>query len=84
MQLWTGLDGERVLVDEMGGEPASLLRVPGLPLTLALDDQVWICSTGPDDEVHDVVVDGIPAHPERVLDHIAPIIEEVYRSATVA
>lgn len=78
------LDTEVVIVDDMQGHPARVSRVPDLPLTLALDDEVWVCGTGRAFEAHDVIVDGKPAHPDRVLDYIVPIIDEIYKNATSA
>jgi hypothetical protein len=78
------LGDDIVVVDDMEGHPAQMSRVPDLPLTLALDDEVWVCGTGRAHEVHDVIVDGKPAHPDRVLDYIVPIIDEIYRNATRA
>ena len=73
------LGEEAIVVDDMQGHPASVTLVPELPLTLALDDEVWICGTGRDFEVHDLILDGRPTHPEQVLKYITPIIEEIYR-----
>jgi hypothetical protein len=70
-----------VAVDDMQGHPAEVSRVPDLPLTLAIDDEVWVCGTGSAYEAHDIIVDGIPAHPNRLLGYIVPIIEEIYKNA---
>ena len=67
-----------VLVDKQC-HPAEVTLVSEMPLTLNIDDEVWVCSTGGDYEIHDVIVDGKPTHPNRMLRYIAPIIEEIYR-----
>ena len=76
------LNGDMVVVDDMQGHPAKVSRVPGLPLNITPDDKVWVCSTGHAYEVHDLIVDGKPAHPDRLLEYIAPIINEIYQNAT--
>ena len=60
------------------GKLGFAVRVPDLPLNLTDGDEIWFCSTDRDLEVHDSIVSGGPAHPQRVLDYIAPIIERVY------
>lgn len=76
------LNADIVVVDDMQGHPGKVSRVPDLPLTLALDDEVWVCSTGRAFEVHDIIVNGKPAHPNRLLEYIVPIINEIYKNAT--
>lgn len=78
------LNTDIVVVGDMQGHPGKVSCVSDLPLTLALDDEVWVCSTGRDYEVHDIIVDRKPAHPNRLLGYIVPIIEEVYQDATHA
>ena len=78
------LNADILVVDDMQGHPGKVSHVPDLPLKLALDDEVWVCSTGRDYEVHDIIVDGKLAHPNRLLGYILPIIEEIYRNATSA
>jgi len=73
------LSGDIIVVDDMLGHPAKVSLVPDLPLTLELDDEVWVCSTGRDYEIHDIILDGKPAHPNRMLEYITPIVEEIYR-----
>lgn len=68
-----------VVVDDMQGHPAKVSFVSVLPLTLALEDEVWTCSTGRDFEIHDIIINGKPTHPSRLLKYIAPIIAEIYR-----
>jgi hypothetical protein len=75
------LKADLVVVDDMQGHPAKVSRVPELSLTLELDDEVWVCGTGRAYEVHDIIVDGKPAHPERLLGYIFPIIDEIYTGA---
>ena len=75
------LNADIVAVDDMQGHPAKVSRVPNLPLTLALDDEVWVCSTGRAYEVHDIIVDRKPAHQNRLLEYIVPIIDDVYKKA---
>ncbi len=71
-----------VVVGDMKGHPGKVTLVPDLPLTLSLDDEVWVCSTGRAYEIHDLIVDGKPAHPDRLLKYIKPIIDKVYCNAT--
>ena len=68
-----------VVMDELYGHPAKVSLPPDLPLELALDDEVWTCSTGRDIEIHDLILDGKPTDPNRLLKYITPIIEEVYQ-----
>jgi len=67
------------VVDDMQGHPAEVKITPDLPLMLELDDEVWACSTGSDYEIHDIILDGKPTHPNRMLDYILPIIEGIYQ-----
>ena len=55
-------------------------RVAELPLNLSIGDEVWFCSTDQALEVHDLIVEGKPAHPRRLLEYITPITERVYAS----
>ena len=75
------VNADTVGVDDMLGHPATLSRVPDLPLTLALDDEVWFCGPGRADEVHDIIADRKPTHPNRLLEYIAPIIAGIYKTA---
>ena len=68
-----------IVVDDMQGHPAKVSLVPDLPLTLEIDDEVWVCSTGRAYEIHDIILDGKPTHPNRMLEYITPIVEEIYR-----
>ena len=72
------------VVGDLNGERGEVTRVTDLPLKLNLDDETWVCGTGRAYEVHDLIVDGKPAHPERLLKYITPIIEEIYREAISA
>ena len=72
------------VVGDMGGHRAEVSLVPDLPLELSIDDEVWVCGTGRAYEVHDLIVDGKPAHPERLLNYIKPIIKEIYPEAVGA
>lgn len=73
------LGADIVVVDDMKGHPAKVSLVSDLPLTLAIDDEVWTCSTGRDYEIHDLILDGKPTDPNRLLKYITPIVEEIYR-----
>lgn len=68
-----------VVVDDMQGHPAKVSLVPVLPLDLEIDDEVWTCSTGHDYEIHDIILDGKPTRPNRLLQYITPIIKEIYQ-----
>ena len=72
-----------VVVDEMQGHSAKVSPVQELPLRLELDDEIWTCGTGHDFEIHDIIVDGKPAHPDLLLKYITPIIEGIYRNKRV-
>ena len=72
------LSPDIVVVGDIQGHPGKLTSVPDLPLALALDDEVWMCGTGRAFEVHDIIVDDIPAHPKRLLEYITPIIDDIY------
>ena len=72
------LSTNTITVDDMQGHPAEVKLVPELPLQLSLDDEVWMCGTGDAFEIHDLIIDGKPAHPERLLEYITPIIEKIY------
>jgi len=68
-----------IVVDDMQGHPGKVSLVPELPLTLRIDEEVWVCGTGQDFEIHDLIIEGKPAHPQRVLTYIKPIIDGIYR-----
>ena len=72
------LTDEIVVVNDMQGHPVKVSFVSDLHLTLALDDEVWACSTSRDFEIHDIILDGKPTQPGRLLKYITPIIEEIY------
>ena len=65
-------------IDDRMGKLGFATRVASLPLRLSIGDEVWFCNTDQDLEVHDLIVDGKPVHPERLLEYITPIIERVY------
>lgn len=68
-----------IVVGDIKGHPAKVSLVPDLPMMLEIDDEVWACSTGRDNEIHDIILDGKPTHPNRLLDYITPIIEGIYQ-----
>lgn len=68
-----------IVVDDMKGNPVEVSLVPDLPLRLEIDDEVWACGTPRGYEIHDIILDGKPTHPNRLLDYITPIIEEIYQ-----
>lgn len=72
------LAADIIVVDDVKGHPAKVSLVADLPLTLELGDEVWACSTGHACEIHDIILDGKPPHPNRLLNYITPIIEEIY------
>ena len=72
------LTADIVVVDDMQGHPTKVSLASDLPLTLELDDEVWTCSTGRNYEIHDIILDGKPTQPDRLLEYITPIIEEIY------
>jgi hypothetical protein len=72
------LTADIIVIDDMQGHPAKVTLVSDLPLTLTLDDEVWTCGTGHDFEIHDIILDGKPTHPDRLLKYITPIIEKIY------
>ncbi len=73
------LNDDVVVVDDMQGHAAKVSRIPALPLTLKLDDEVWVCGVGESFEIHDLLVDEKPRQPNRILRYITPIIEEIYK-----
>ena len=72
------------VVGDLDGHRGEVDRVPDLPLELNLDDEVWVCGTGRAYEVHDLILDGKPTHPERLVEYITPIIEGIYQEAMSA
>ena len=76
------INSDIVVIDDMQGHPGKVSLVLDLPLPLTLDDEVWVCSTGRAYEVQDIIVDGKPTHPKRLLEYIVPIIDEVYKNTT--
>jgi len=68
-----------IVVGDMHGHAGQVTLVSELPLELSLDDEIWTCSTGRANEIHDIILDGKPAHPNRLLKYITPIIEGIYR-----
>ncbi|MCP4140861.1 MAG: hypothetical protein GY755_11320 [Chloroflexi bacterium] len=73
------LDEGIVVVDDMQGHPAKVSLVPDMPLSLRKNDEVWVCGTGDGHEAQDIITEGKPTHPTRLLKYIKPIIEEIYR-----
>jgi len=73
------LDQDIVVVDDMQGHPAKISLVPDMPLSLRINDEVWVCGTGHGYEAQDTITEGKPTHSSRLLKYIAPIIEEIYR-----
>jgi hypothetical protein len=53
-------------------------RVAKLSLKMSIGDEVWFCKTDRDLEVHDLIVEEKPAHPDQIIEYIRPIIERVY------
>jgi len=73
------LGADIIVVGDMHGHSGQVSLAPELPLELSLDDEVWACGTGSAYEIHDIIPDGKPAHPDRLLKYITPIIEGIYR-----
>ena len=69
---------DAVVVDDMLGHPAQVCNIDELPLDLAEGDQVWACGTGNGFEIHDVILDEKPTEPNRLLEYITPINEQIY------
>jgi hypothetical protein len=67
-----------VSLEDCSGKLGFASRVASLPLDLSIGDEVWFCSTDQDLEVHDLIIDGKPTHPDRLLEYIKPMIERVY------
>jgi hypothetical protein len=67
------------IMDDMEGHPGVVSLVPELLLDLKLDDEVWVCGTGQDYEVHGLILDGKPVDPDPILRYITPIIEGIYQ-----
>lgn len=65
-------------IDDCMGKLGYASRVGKLPLCLSVGDEVVFCNTDQELEVHDLVVDGKPAHPDRLLEYITPIIKRIY------
>ena len=69
------------IVVALGGEYCNAVTLAELPLEVQAGDQVWACGVPDGYEIHDRVVDEQPAHPERLLAYITPVIEAVYKPA---
>lgn len=65
-------------IEDRLGRLAFASKVAALPLKMAIGDQVWVCSTDHELEVHDLVAEGNPVHPDQVLNYITSIVERVY------
>ncbi len=83
--VWRWLQGtvievnkESIGIEGRMGKRGFALRVTTLPLSLSTGDEVWFCKTDQELEVHDMIADGKPANPNRLLEYISPIIERVY------
>ena len=74
------LEPDIIVMGELHGHPAKVSLVPELPIKLEIDDEMWTCGTGRAYEIHDLIVDGMPTQPDRLLAYITPIIEEIYKS----
>ena len=73
------LNDSIVVVGDMKGHPGKVSLIPEIPLSLSIDDDVWICGTGQAFEIHDLIVGGKPTHPQRLLKYITPIINRIYQ-----
>jgi hypothetical protein len=69
-------------IEHSSGRVEFASRVEQLPLNLSIGDAVWFCKTDQDLEVHDLIAEGKPAHPDQLLEYITPIIERVYSALT--
>ncbi len=72
------VNDESIGIDDCMGKIAFASRVSTLPLSLSIGDEVWFCNTDQELEVHDLIVNGKPAHPNQLIEYITPIIERVY------
>jgi hypothetical protein len=72
------VNDESVGIDDCMGKTEFASRVAILPLNLSIGDEVWFCNTDQELEIHDLIIDGKPSQPDRLLEYITPIIERVY------
>jgi hypothetical protein len=74
-------EGDRAIVSDDKKESVSVAFVQELNLDIQPGDDVWVCGVGYDYEVHDKIVEGKPAHPEKLLAYIEPTITSIYEEA---
>jgi hypothetical protein len=72
------VNDESIGIEDCLGQIEFASRVSELPLSLAIGDEVWFCNTDRELEVHDLIVNGKPAHPDQLIEYITPIIKRVY------
>ncbi len=69
------------VVVALRGEYSTATTVPELPVEVAPGDEVWATGAPNGFEIHDLIVDERPAHPESLLAYIKPVIDKVYHQA---
>jgi hypothetical protein len=72
------VNDDSIGIEDRMGQIEFASRVSILPLSLSIGDEVWFCKTDQELEVHDLIVNGKPAHPYQLIEYITPIIERVY------
>jgi hypothetical protein len=72
------VNDESVGIEDCLGQIEFASRVSELPLRLSIGDEIWFCNTDQELEVHDLIVNGKPAHPDQLIEYITPIIKRVY------
>ena len=76
------VEPERVLVGHDVAHVNWFARIPGLADEVRPNDEVWVCGTPEGWELHDLMVDGLPANPVRLAAMLFPRIEVLYRELT--
>ena len=72
------LEGDRIIVSDEDFKLISVASVEELDLGIAPGDSGWVCGMPEDKELHDKIIGGKPANPEKLLRYIQPTIEEIY------
>jgi ubiquinone/menaquinone biosynthesis C-methylase UbiE len=76
----TRVEGERILAEKSCGGDRPLTLIEGLDVTIKPGDEVYIAFG----KVHDICIDGRPAHPKHLRAKSFPQIQEMYRKMQAA
>jgi hypothetical protein len=71
-------EGDKVLLDDHRGHLVEAVNAEGLDVAPQVDDWVF-AALGEKGEIIDISIDGRPAHPAFLREHVLPKVEEFYQ-----